>query len=70
MDVIGVEPKDIHVLLDFSIKEIDHILCFLDEITCEVKGKRTQDSVDFVTKKFFPMLDKLHEEITEGKNDS
>ena len=66
MEVISVEPRDVHVFFSMSIKQIDYLLCFLDEIDGPITKKRTKDSVDYVKNTLFPLLDKLHEDITNG----
>lgn len=69
MKILEVRPKGIYITMEFSLEEIGYLLDFLDK--CEVKydpGKEKDfvKSKEYVTKKFFPELDQLNEDL-KGK---
>lgn len=65
MEVLEVYPKDWYVKLELGFKELLQLLDFLDK--CEFQGDLKDEKMvlanDFVTKKFFPELDKLADQI-------
>ena len=66
MKIVGVEPRDIHVIVDFSIKELDMILEVLersevDPGTGEDK-ERIEEALEYVKGQFVPVFDQLVEE--------
>ncbi len=68
--IISVAPRDWHIALDFSHMQIDHILTYLDRCTAtpDVKNPETWKAADqYVRKEFFPLLDKLSDQIKEQK---
>lgn len=65
MDILKVYPKQLHISLDISEEELNHILNFLD--ACEVdyggKGENLKKAGEFVSSVFFPRLNQLSEEL-------
>jgi hypothetical protein len=61
MDIVEVIPKDIHVLIELSISEINQLLIALDHVTinpdCPDKDKK------YLQNEFFTKLDKLYDEL-------
>ena len=66
MKIEKIEPKDIHVYIDFPLREIDMLLNFLDH--CEMKADFKEepemaDAAEFVHKEFFPELTRMTEDL-------
>jgi hypothetical protein len=57
MIIMDVMPKEIHVLLDLTFTEVNHILNVLDNAT--IDPKCDPESMAFVTQIFIPKLDEL-----------
>jgi hypothetical protein len=57
MIIMDVMPKEIHVLLDLTFTEIDHILNVLDHSTIDTDCG--SESISFVREIFIPKLDEL-----------
>jgi len=70
MKILDVQPKDIHVTLEFSLNEIDLILEYLDHVKVayvkEAEPKMAQ--ADDLIKSMFSTLNNLHKDLTEGKS--
>ena len=72
MKIVSVEPRDIHVLIDLSVSEINHLVNFLDNCTIEYDSKENielSEAVSFVKTKFFKMCDDIINDIKEGKDE-
>uniref|UniRef100_A0A6M3J7Q7 Uncharacterized protein n=1 Tax=viral metagenome TaxID=1070528 RepID=A0A6M3J7Q7_9ZZZZ len=66
MEILSVYPKDIHVKLELSSREINLILDFLDNCKIDYDGKtqlELANAVNYVKQEFFPKLNKLSEEL-------
>ena len=65
MEVINVYPKELHIKLELSESELNCILDFLNncEAKLDLKDEAQKNAHDFVTKEFFPSLDRLSEDI-------
>ena len=65
MKVLGVEPKDVYVALEFSHQQVEYILMYLDRCTAspDPKNPDFKKAADYVTNEFFKGLDALSEEI-------
>ena len=65
MEIINVYPKELHIKLELSESELNNVLDFLNncEAKLDLKDERQRIAHDFVTKEFFPALDKLSEDI-------
>jgi ribosomal protein L7/L12 len=61
MQIVEVVPKEIHVLIELSLKEINHLLNALDHATIGEACKK-EDS-DYLKEKFFNTLDKLADDL-------
>lgn len=59
MRVVDVKPKDICVLVEMGLSEIEKVLDFLDGSIVEFdseKNKKLSDAVDYVKSDFYPKL--------------
>lgn len=65
MEVINVYPKEMHIKLELSESELNHILDFLNnsEAKLDLSDLEQRKAHDFVTKDFFPQLDRLSEDL-------
>lgn len=66
MKIEKIEPKDIHVYIDFPLKEIGMLLDFLGH--CEMKADFEEEphmieADEFVQKEFFPELVRMMEDL-------
>uniref|UniRef100_A0A6M3LBP8 Uncharacterized protein n=1 Tax=viral metagenome TaxID=1070528 RepID=A0A6M3LBP8_9ZZZZ len=68
MRILNVEHRDIHIVLDVSYTELEHILTYLNRCTASPDPNNPDwEKVDeFVRKQFFPTLDKLSDQIKGG----
>jgi len=69
MKIVGVELRDVYITLDFSLKELQHLLNFLDKCKVDYNGENEielKKSVKYVTGELFPQLDKLEGDIKNG----
>ncbi len=67
MIILDVFPKDLHVKLEFSVTQVNHILDYLDRCTVDVTidPKLSEDAKTYVEQVFFKELNKLTESIKE-----
>ena len=67
MIILEVFPKDLHVKLEFSVTQVNHILDYLDRCTVDatIDPKLSEDSKTYVEQVFFKELNKLTESIKE-----
>ena len=70
MHVLDVYPKDVHIQLELSVTELNLLLDFLDGCEYEIdrESDKSAEAHKFVTEHFFPMLDKLTQQIKDGQN--
>ena len=66
MRIEKIEPKDIHVLIDFPLKEVAMLVDFLNH--CEMKADfekepHMSEASRFVEKELFPELDHMLEDL-------
>lgn len=70
MRVVDVQAKEIYVVLEMGLSEIEKVLDFLDESVVEFdseKNKKLSGAVDFVKSDFYPKLLEVFNSV--GKND-
>jgi len=70
MIVLGIEPLDIHVTLQYSAKEISMLLDFLDHCKMEYNSKEEPEMKkveEYMNEEFFPNHQKLLMDIEGGK---
>ena len=69
MRVVNVDPRDIHIILDLSLGEVEKILdaadCSKIEITKETPEK-IREAVQYYTEDFIKNLDALVENLKNG----
>jgi hypothetical protein len=67
MRVLNVEPRDFHIILDLSLKEVEHILTYLGRCTASPDANNPEwpEADKFVRQELFPNLDKLCDNIKE-----
>ena len=66
MQILNVEPKDIHITLDLSIKETRMILDVLDHAKVEFNGTEEPgmiEAYDFVKDRFLKQLDQVVQDV-------
>lgn len=68
MTVIEVAPKDIHVLVDFPIKELVQLKLIMDnmEFNCDSSNKQHLEANKFLHETFYPAITELLKELTNG----
>ena len=66
MKILNIEPKDIHVTFDMSIKEIDLVLDALEHAEVNFSGDKEPaltEAATFLKDVFFKNLDSVSEEV-------
>jgi len=65
MQILNIEPKDIHVTIDLSIREVKMLLKALDKVKIDYDGKKEPDMVEAsgFLKLFFKFLSEVEEEV-------
>ncbi len=68
MDILAVYPKGWHVRIELTLEQVLKILDFLDkcEFHGDLKSEKDIAAKEYVTKEFFPKLDKLAEDIQKS----
>ncbi len=68
MHVVDVAPKDIHVLIDFSLKELVHLSHILDNMTFDFNSEieEQQGAADFLNGSFYSTVNDILKELTDG----
>lgn len=69
MQVLQIRPKGIYITTEFSYEEIINILNYLDKVTVTYDSKKepeVAEAVEYVTKKFYPQLKELEENLKDG----
>ena len=69
MRILNIEPKDIHVTIDFYITEIKQLLKALDKTRINYDGKNEPDMIEAAgfLKLFFKLLSEVEEEVGTAK---
>ncbi len=67
MNLLGVYPADVRIVLEFSVNELEQMIIALDISTINFDGKDEKQvkSVNFLTKEFYPAIQKVIEDIKE-----
>jgi len=66
MIILNVEPKDIHVTLDMSVKEINMVLDAMEHAEIKFPGDEQpelKEAAQFVTDVFFKTLSELSADL-------
>lgn len=66
MQILNVEPKDVHIAMDLSIKETRMILDVLDHAKVEFNGTEEPGMIeahDFVKNRFFKQLEQVVQDV-------
>jgi len=69
MRVLGIEPRDIYVVLEMSHAQIELVLDFLDKSTIEYDSKtqpKLAEAVSYVKNEFFSTLNQVSEDLKQG----
>lgn len=67
--IISVTPRDWHISLDFSYTQLEHLLTYLNRCKAapDPDNENWEKADNYVRKEFFPMMDKLSDEIKEQR---
>ena len=75
MKVIKIEPKDIWVSIDFSLKELEKIVKALDhaEINYDHKSSSKEDAqikeaAQYLVDEFYPAIKEVVEDLVDGNS--
>jgi hypothetical protein len=70
MQILDVFPKELHIQIELSDTELNLLLDFLDGCEYEIDEESDKSALAhaFVTDHFFPMLDRLTQEIKAGRH--
>ena len=69
MNIEKIEPRDIHITIDISLKEVNMLLDYLNHCTMEFNSEDEPDMIkvkEFVENEFFVPLDRVTEEFGNG----
>jgi len=66
MQLIDIIPKDIRVVLDFSVQELDSLVTTLSVSEINVTDEN-RDAVNYVIQELFPQLGKIVEKFQKGE---
>ncbi len=69
MNVVEVQSRDIYLLVEFSLKQVEFILDFIDHSTVEYDSTQEPEMVEadkYVREDLFEPLNKLAEELKDG----
>ena len=71
MQILNVEPKDIHVTIDLSITEIKMLLKALEKTKIVYDSKDEPDMIeaDAFLKSFFKLLSEVEEQVGPAKRE-
>jgi len=71
MQILNVEPKDIHVTIDLSIREIGLLLKALEKVKIDYNGKDEPDMIEAAgtLKLFFKLLAEVEEDVGSSKRE-
>lgn len=69
MIILDVFPKDLHVKLELSMTQVNHVLDYLNRCTFDatIKPTLSEDTKTYVEQVFFKELDKLTESMKEQR---
>ena len=72
MRIINIEPKDIHVTVDLSIREIKMLLKALDKSKIDYDSKKEPDMAEAVgfLGLFFKLLSEVEEDVGPSKRNA
>ena len=68
MQVIDVAPKDIHILIDFSLKDLLNLKIILDNTTFNFDGDNTNhvEAKEFLEGPLYQITTSTIKELTDG----
>ena len=69
MKVVSIEARDVYITLDFSLKQVNHILDYLNRCTVEYNSEKEPEMVEadkYVKEVLFPNMDALSEDLKNG----
>ena len=69
MNIVDIQSRDVYVLFEMSLEQIEHLLNYLDHCTVEYDSTQEPDMVKadtYVKEHFFKSLDKLSGELKDG----
>ncbi len=68
MKVIDVAPKDIHILVDFSLKELLSLKLILDNMSFDFDGTKEShiNAKDFLEGDFYHVINSTIKELVNG----
>jgi len=69
MRIVNVEPKDIYVTIEMSMKEVNMLLDALDNAEINIKkdtAPELETAINFLVDVFFKNLSKLSDEVKEN----
>lgn len=61
----GFEPRDIYIKFEMSLSALEKLVSFLDSATIAYSEEK-KEVIDFVTNQFFPYMESIHKEFTNG----
>lgn len=70
MRVLDIRPQGIYVVVEFSAEQLEYLVDFLGASKCvydSEKNPKMDKAVSYVTEEFFPNIDKVLEDVKEGK---
>ncbi|HDZ15565.1 hypothetical protein LCGC14_1082980 [marine sediment metagenome] len=72
MKILEIYPKDVYVKVEFSLKQILHLVSFLNNSVVEYSSEEkpaVHEAVSYVKNDLFPQLDTLLEDMQQGGQD-
>lgn len=63
----GFEPRDIYIKLEISLNALGNLITFLDNSSVPYSEEK-KEAIDFVKDQFFPYIESIHKEFTDGRN--
>jgi len=72
MQILDVQPRDIHVMVDLSLAEIKHIVRFCDKahpLYEKVYSDENTDESSFIQDVFIVKLNRLIDDLEKGAQD-
>ena len=68
MKILDVVAKDVYILVEFSLKELEMIKFLMDRATIDYNGEsdREAEAVEFLHQKFFPFLEQTVKQVKEN----
>lgn len=67
MEIINIVPKDIEIIMSFSVKEIFllHKMLCMTELNYDSTIEEEKEAEEYLTKVLFPAIDKLKKKLEE-----